>query len=431
MSQQVLDTRRPVQAVRRHKILVVIVAAVGLLFGVAYAVVEPPMLSSTALILLPAAAPSVATEVIVAESDPVLSSALPSVSPRMSVTQLRKDLRIKSLSSYVISVTARGKTAADAEATANSVAQSFVTAVTPRYSLVGHVVARILEGASPATGASLLLSLLSTALIGLLAGALAGVIVALVISRNDRRLRERDEIANAIGLPVLASFPVLHPAAAADWTRLLEEYRPKVVDAWQMHSALKHLGVVGHTLGHPWYTGDGGPASLTILSLSSDPGALALGPQLAVFAASQGVPTALVVGSQQDTDATALLRTACTAPPGSSKRPDLLQVIESGSVSTPLPDRVLTVVVTVVDGQEPRIPETMRTTATVIGVSAGMATATQLAQAAVTAAVDGREITGIFVADPEAADRTNGRVPVPARRRSRIGSSGLTNEIRR
>lgn len=431
MSQQALDMRRPVQAVRRHKILVVIAAAVGLLFGVAYAVVESPMLSSTALILLPASAPSVATEVIVAESDPVLSAALPSVSPRMSVTQLRNDIHVKSLSSYVISVTAEGKTAADAEATANAVANSYVTAVTPRYSLVGHVVARILQSASPATGASLLLSLLSSALIGLLAGALVGVIAVLVISRNDRRLRERDEIANAIGVPILASVPVLHPAAAADWTRLLEEYRPKVVDAWQMHSALKHLGVVGHTLGHPWYTADGRSASLTILSLSSDPGALALGPQLAVFAASQGVPTALVVGSQQDTDATALLRTACAAPRGSSKRPDLLQVIESGSASKPLPDRVLTVVVTVVDGQEPRIPETMRTTATVIGVSAGLATATQLAQAAVTAAGDGREVSGIFVADPDAADRTNGRVPVPARRRPPVGSSGLTNEIRR
>ena len=41
-------------------------------------------------------------------------------------------------------------------------------------------------------------------------------------------------------------------------------------------------------------------SSVAVLSLSSDPGAFALGPQLAVFAASLGIPTALVIGPQQD-----------------------------------------------------------------------------------------------------------------------------------
>ena len=45
-----------------------------------------------------------------------------------------------------------------------------------------------------------------------------------------------------------------------------------------------------------------------VLSLSSDPRAIALGPQLAVFAASQGIPTALVIGPQQDATVTATLR---------------------------------------------------------------------------------------------------------------------------
>ena len=53
----------------------------------------------------------------------------------------------------------------------------------------------------------------------------------------------------------------------------------------------------------------------------------------------------------------------------------------------------------------------MRTTATVLGVSAGAATAEQLARVAVSAAVDGREIVGILVADPEPADNTTGRIP--------------------
>ena len=53
MSQQGLDLRRSVQIVRRHKVLVGIVVALGLLIGGAYATLNPPMLTSTALIVLP------------------------------------------------------------------------------------------------------------------------------------------------------------------------------------------------------------------------------------------------------------------------------------------------------------------------------------------------------------------------------------------
>ena len=54
MSQQALDLRRSIQIVRRHKLLVGITAALGLLAGGAYAVLNPPMVTSTALVLLPA-----------------------------------------------------------------------------------------------------------------------------------------------------------------------------------------------------------------------------------------------------------------------------------------------------------------------------------------------------------------------------------------
>ena len=45
MSQQALDLRRSVQIVRRHKILVGIMVALGLLVGAAYAALHPPMLT--------------------------------------------------------------------------------------------------------------------------------------------------------------------------------------------------------------------------------------------------------------------------------------------------------------------------------------------------------------------------------------------------
>src|SRR5207344_2428003 len=109
---------------------------------------------------------------------------------------------------------------------------------------------------------------------------------------------------------------------------LMEDYKPTAVDAWQLRTALQQLGMTEHNLlGRPQYNGDGGGFSLAVLSLSSDPRALALGPQLAIFAAAQGIPTALVIGPQQDTNATAGLRTASVVPPSaSSKRPNLLRV---------------------------------------------------------------------------------------------------------
>ena len=182
---------------------------------------------------------------------------------------------------------------------------------------------------------------------------LIGVIVALAIGRTDRRLRERDEIANSIGVPVIASFPVSHPTDAAGWTKLLEDYKPGALHALQLRRAMQHLGTAT--------TSDNGNMSsrcaVAVLCLSSDTGAFALGPQLAVFAASQGIPTALVIGPQQDADATATLRTACAVPPPtSSKRPSQLRVTVGDSHVNMHPDAVLTVVVAVVDGRGPRIP---------------------------------------------------------------------------
>ena len=167
------------------------------------------------------------------------------------------------------------------------------------------------------------------------------------------------------------------------------------------------------------------------------PGALALGPQLAVFGASQGIPTSLVIGPQQDAAATATLRTACAVPlHEASMRHGMLRLIayDEGGGFDMQPDTALLIVVAVVDSRAPKMPDTMRTNATVIGVSAGAATAEQLARAAVVAGADGREITGILVADPDPADQTTGRIPHlarPARRRLPNRLRGIVTEIRR
>jgi hypothetical protein len=104
MSDKALDLRTSTQIVRRHKFLVGFVVVLGILGGAAYAVLKPPMLTSTALVALqePASVQQsannnttaggtdtfTATQKVVAGSYPVLLDALPHVRPAMSFDEL-------------------------------------------------------------------------------------------------------------------------------------------------------------------------------------------------------------------------------------------------------------------------------------------------------------------------------------------------------
>ena len=444
MSQQPLDLRKSISVIRRFRFVVGIVSAVGLLGGVAYIAFIPPKPSSTAVVSFPAAVQSTATEVVIADSYPVLSAAAAKLGPSFSTDQLRSSVQTKSLTNYLISITATGKSSSDAEAIANAVAESYIAYVGDKKAPVQHVVAELFQPAISASTPSRLESELIAGLVGLLGGALVGSVLSLAIGRNDRRLRERDQIATAIGVPVIASVPVGHPRDPAGWAKLLESYQPQAVHAWQLRTVLRYLGVADQARsGENGVAGDAVPprdassVSLGVVSLSSDSGALALGPQLAVFAARQGVPTALVVGPQQDESITAALRTACEASVSSPEPPGLLQLVVADGEGWHV-DRqqhaALTVLVIVVDGHAPRIPATVKTATTVIAVSSGRVTAEQLARAAVAAGADGRDVTGILVADPEQTDKTTGRVPQlmrPARRRLPTRVKGVVTEVGR
>ena len=327
MNQQGLDLSKSIQIVRRHRILVGVMLVVGFLVGCGYAVIFPAKLTGTALVVLPQSTQSAAaaaaqgatggtvpdgytsTQEVIAGSNAVLSAALPNVRPPMSLRQLINNVQIGSPTPFIISISALGTTAADAEATANAVAASYIAYVKSPDSPGGQVAARLLKPATSASGRGRVQMLVVWGVVGAFAGGVLGVIAALAVSRNDKRLRRRDEIASSIGIPVLASLPTTHPPSAVGWSGLLEEYRPAPVHAWRLRVALQQLRRAGDS---PTSGADGDGTSVLVLSLSSDPGALALGPQLAAFAASLGIATLLVVGPQQDANVTAALRTACT-----------------------------------------------------------------------------------------------------------------------
>ena len=426
MSQQVLDVRGFLQAVRRYWKVVILVAAVGLAAGAAFTLVRPPMLVSKAVIVLPASASRyIATQTVVAGSDPVLSEAIPNIDRGWSVTTLRRRINVTSPTPNLIQISAQGTTAAQAEHIANAVANSYVSYVSSTTS-PARADARLLEQATPATGTAFPVRLLVAGGLGALAGAVVGAIIAVAMSRRERRLRQRDDIADAIGVPVLASVSVGHPSDPAGWMRLLEGYEPPAVHAWSLRKALQRLGLT-----------DGGGRSVAVLSLSSDPGALAVGPQLAAFAASLGIPTLLVIGHHQDANATAMLSTVCSATPSEPRRSGLLRLAAGDDARPDLNHAALTVIVAVVDGMAPQVADTTRGATTVLAVSAGGVTADQLARVAVSAADDRRDIAGIIVADPDPADHTTGRAPQPTRppghrRPTRLASAeGITAGTRR
>jgi capsular polysaccharide biosynthesis protein len=415
MSQQNPDLRRSMRIAGRRKRLIFGVAALGLLLGAGYAYLNPPLLSSTALVVFTdessqssaAAAsgvdPGLATQQVVASSEPVLVGALPHISPPVSLQTLESRISVTSVnSSNVLSFTAT-------EATANAVGNSYIAYVGAASETAVHAVAKVLESANTATGTKRAEQLAVYAVLGALVGALVGFVISLFAGRSDRRLKERDAIANSIGAPVLLSLPVERPSDPAAWARMLDQYDPDPVHAYGLTKLLQQLGVGDN--GVPGGSRPDG-LSVTVLSLSTDPVAVALGPLLAAFASAQGISTALVVGPQQDTNVTATLRTACAASAQSAAgrgKPLRLLVSEDGHLGEVR--AAFVVVVAVVDAQDPRIPDTARTSATVLGVSAGKATGEQLAQAATAASVDGREIYGILVANPDPDDQTSGRIP--------------------
>ena len=132
---ETLDLRRSLRIIWRHKLLMGVAVALGILAGSAYAVLKPSVVTSTALVLLSpsgqagqsAAAvagnggsgpdPYTQTQEVIAKSSPVLFAALPHVRPAMSVNELRDNVTIGSQTAFIISVSAQARDASDAAAT--------------------------------------------------------------------------------------------------------------------------------------------------------------------------------------------------------------------------------------------------------------------------------------------------------------------------
>jgi hypothetical protein len=186
MSQSAPDLRSSRNIFRRYGFLVGAAVAASLLAGVVTAAFSSAMVTSTALVALPATTLTAAAAVPIAASDPVLAGALSALSPGTSLATVRGEVQVKSLGPDVLSVTALAGTAAQAEATANAVAVSYIAYAGSAGLPAGHMPAVVLQPAMSVTGsgAAGLMRLLIGALLGAASGLLTGVIAALAYRRR-------------------------------------------------------------------------------------------------------------------------------------------------------------------------------------------------------------------------------------------------------
>ena len=402
MSAQQLDVKKSWRAIRRHRLIVAAAAAVGLLGGVACGLLVPPLYTATSLVVLPpppdsdpsktTGSQSIDTQVFIAESEPVLKSAGQNQVPAVPTEVVRDRVKVTAVTEDVIKIDAKGMTAPQSMRLANAVAEVYLVFVTTDQKLPGDLGkktgARVLEQATTARGGNVPIHLGIVGLLGALAGAVAGAIGVLAKVRGDRRLRLRDEFADAVGLPVLASVSSYRATDVSDWAYLLQHYSPTAVEAWSLRKTLHHLGLDVR---------GGAPVSLTVLSFAGDDKALPLGPQLAALATSIGISTSIVVDTHRE-------------PPGNA---------------------ALSIHLVVVDREAPHLAGSERTTNTIVALSAGTVTAEELARLAVAAAADDRNVDGLVVTDPDPTDRTIGRVSQSMRRSSSRLPTLLTGTARR
>lgn len=306
---------------------------------------------------------------------------------------------------------------------------------------VGRDTASLIEEASPATRPGLVLGRVLHGLAGAATLLLLLMLGLLVSARRDRRLRFRDEIADALGSTVVASLASRPARNVAGWRTLLGRYVPGPVDAWSLRQVLRQVLPTG-TLARAHGAGAEGPgADVVVVTLSDDPAALALGPQLATYAASVGLRTRLV--PHHGHGSAAGLWAACARVHPEHELRGHLWVNRALHEGSPEDLRVLMVVL---DRARPERPELPEGCIGVVAVGAGAATAADLARVAVSVDEAGIDVQGVVVLDPDRLDRTTGRrlqpdrlrepqlpvrltgtLPAERRGRTRLGAAGRTN----
>jgi capsular polysaccharide biosynthesis protein len=331
----------------------------------------------------------------------------------------------------------------------------------------------IIQPAAPATGPSLPGRLLTWTVAGALLTVALTALVLLIRRLRDPRVRSRDDLADAVGSSLLAVVRSRPQRSVAGWLALFETYEPSAEAAWAFRQALRTLAAPADR--DPTRTSTKRspgriehPPSVTVVTLSGDQRGVAVGPQLAAFAASLGIATRFTIATRHDS--VAPLYAACATGRRTELRPGLVLEARSesatpdqdasphpmdaplakpfngglakesrlqealGDYSVVHPPRGmketaqheaaaeaelqemathssvdLTIVLAVADRREPTLRQVPATAVTMLAISPGVGTREELARLAVAVDDAGGRIDGVVIADPDPDDRTTGR----------------------
>jgi capsular polysaccharide biosynthesis protein len=144
MNEQPVDLRTSLQELRRHRLLIIFVAALCGIAGFAYGLVTPAKETAVSLVLLPpasnsgnsgntgnsgAAGNSIDTSAVIARSTPVLSAAGAKMSPPLGALAVKQLVTVSPLSGQILQIQAKDPSSGYAAQLANAVAASYVTYV--------------------------------------------------------------------------------------------------------------------------------------------------------------------------------------------------------------------------------------------------------------------------------------------------------------
>jgi capsular polysaccharide biosynthesis protein len=412
MKEQPLDLRESLAIIRRRWVTLAVLGALGLCAGVAYVALHPSKPTAEVQMILPvpstsdaAASTSAPAYSAIATSDTVLYGAGSKVRPPLPLDQLKHLVSTKTVDNSLLQIEARAPQVEQALALATGVAKE--TASTAKSDGLGTV-----SQIGPATMVappSSTSRALKTGLIGLAAGLLLGTIVVLIRSRRDPRLRRRDQIAGAIGVPVLASLEADPQKTASDWTGFLERFQPSPLNALALRRILRSFTS----------TDVEGTHTIRVISFIGDAAALATGPQLAIFAAESGQPTRLAPDESPFLEP---LIAACATVRMSHHHEQTLSFGTEeqewfGPLGRPIrwdhdptvPETRLVISVVAVDRTHPVLSSCVGPS--ILSVSAGFAGPDDLARVALASIKSGLGIDGVIVTNPDSTDSTIGLPP--------------------
>ena len=174
MSEQVPDLPRSVQIIGRYKILVAFMAVLGFLGGIVFGALNPPVSGSKALVVF--AAPACPGGGGAICGGPMFSPAY--IQARLLKT-FPSGVQVKPVTGNVLSVSVVAGTPAQAQATAEAAARTFVADAGSLSYLGEQPSAQLIQPATRATGTTTPKQLLGDGLLGAVLGLLIGIIAAL------------------------------------------------------------------------------------------------------------------------------------------------------------------------------------------------------------------------------------------------------------